>query len=82
MSAPELVKYWDVGLKIITTLTLIVVAALSTKFVTKDEFNASNSRIEKIEQVLIRMEQNAIIDTRHDHILSDHEARIRILEKK
>ena len=81
MSAPDFIRYWDIGLKIVTTATLIAVALLGTKFVTKDEFNTSNQRIEKIEGVLIRMEQNAITDARHDNILSDHEARIRVLEK-
>lgn len=81
MSAPEFIRYWDVGLKVVTTLALILVAALSTKFVTKEEFTASNQRIEKIEAVLIRMEQNAITDARHDNILSDHEVRIRSLER-
>lgn len=82
VSAPEFIKYWDVGLKIVTTATLIVVALLGTRFVTKDEFIASNQRIEKIEAVLIRMEQNAITDARHENILNDHETRIRSLERK
>jgi hypothetical protein len=82
MSAPELIKYWDVILKIATTLALVSVALLGTKFVTKEEFTAANQRIEKIEAVLIRMEQNAVTDARHDNILNDHEARIRFLEKK
>lgn len=82
MSAPEFIKYWDVGLKVATTVALISVALLGTRFVTKEEFVAANQRIEKIEAVLIRMEQNAVTDARHDNILNDHEARIRILEKK
>lgn len=82
MSAPEFIKYWDVGLKVATTVALISVALLGTRFVTKEEFVASNQRIEKIEAVLIRMEQNAVTDARHDNILNDHEARIRFLEKK
>jgi hypothetical protein len=59
----------------------VAVALLGTKFVTKEEFTAANSRIEKIEAVLIRMEQNAITDARHDNILNDHENRIRTLER-
>jgi hypothetical protein len=81
MSAPELIKYWDAGLKILTTLALIAVALLGTKFVTKEEFIAANTRIEKIEAVLIRMEQNAVTDSRHDATLRDHEERIRTLER-
>lgn len=82
MSAPEFIKYWDVSLKVASTVALLAVALLGTKFVTKDEFVTANQRIEKIEQVLIRMEQNAITDARHDTILNDHEIRIRSLEKK
>jgi hypothetical protein len=82
MSAPEMIKYWDIGLKVATTATLIAVALLGTKFVTKEEFISANQRIEKIEQVLIRMEQNAETDKRHDFILADHEQRIRTLERR
>ncbi len=77
-----MIKYWDIGLKVATTVTLIAVALLGTKFVTKDEFTSTNQRIEKIEQVLIRMEQTTETDKRHDLLLADHEARLRYLEKK
>jgi hypothetical protein len=75
-------KHFDFGLKIATTVALLAVALLGTKFVTKEEFTAANARIEKIEAVLIRMEQNAVTDARHDNILNDHENRIRTLERK
>ena len=78
----EMMRYFDNALKIGTFLALVGVALLGTKFVTKEEFTAANSRIEKIEQVLIRMEQNAITDTRHDALLADHELRLRKLEIK
>jgi hypothetical protein len=81
MSSTDVIRYWDVVLKIATTVALAAVALLGTRFVTKEEFIASNQRIEKIEQVLIRMEQNAETDKRHDFILADHEQRIRSLEK-
>ena len=77
----EISKHFDLGLKVATTVALLAVALLGTKFVTKDEFRDANSRIEKIEAVLIRMEQNAITDARHDNILNDHENRIRALER-
>jgi hypothetical protein len=77
----DLAKHFDLGLKICSTVALLAVALLGTKFVTKDEFVAANTRIEKIEAVLIRMEQNAITDARHDNILNDHESRIRTIEK-
>ncbi len=78
----DLAKHFDTGLKIATTIALVSVALLGTKFVTKEEFTAANARIEKIEQVLIRMEQNAVTDARHDNILNDHENRLRTLEQK
>jgi len=78
----ELSKHFDTGLKIATTLALLAVALLGTKFVTKEEFTAANARIEKIEAVLIRMEANAETDKRHDILLADHEARIRTIERK
>ena len=78
----DLVKYWDFALKVATTIALLAVALLGTKFVTKEEFIAANNRIERIEAVLIRMEQNAETDKRHDVKLEDHEQRIRKLEQK
>jgi hypothetical protein len=78
----ELAKYFDVGLKIASTIALLAVALLGTKFVTKEEFRETNARIEKIEAVLIRMEVNAETDKRHDNVLADHEARIRALERE
>lgn len=78
----DLPKYLDLGLKIATTVALLAVALLGTKFVTKEEFTAANARIEKIEAVLIRMEANAETDKRHDNLLADHEARLRTLERK
>ena len=77
----DIAKYFDTILKVATTLALLAVALLGTKFVTKDEFTAANTRIEKIEAVLIRMEANAETDKRHDALLADHEARLRSLEK-
>jgi len=77
----DLAKYFDIGLKVASTVALLAVALLGTKFVTKEEFTAANTRIEKIEAVLIRMEQNAVTDARHDNILNDHENRIRTLER-
>lgn len=81
MSQETISKYFDLCLKVATTAALLIVAMLGTKFVTKEEFVAANARIEKIEQVLIRMEQNAVTDTRHDNLLNDHEQRIRRLEQ-
>ena len=78
----DLSKHFDTGLKIATTVALLAVALLGTKFVTKEEFVAANTRIEKIEAVLIRMEANAETDKRHDILLADHEGRLRALERR
>lgn len=77
-----MIKHFDNALKIGTFVALIGVALLGTKFATKEEFAIVNQRIEKIEQVLIRMEANAETDKRHDAKLADHETRIRTLELK
>lgn len=82
MSQEDFSKYWDNALKVLSTFALIAVALLGTKFVTKEEFNTAYTRIEKIEAVLIRMEQNAETDKRHDQKLEDHEQRIRAIERK
>lgn len=78
----EMMRYFDNALKLGTFAALVGVTMLGTKFATKEEFSIVNSRIEKIEQVLIRMEANAETDKRHDITLVDHEQRIRILERK
>ena len=78
----EFFRFIDQALKVGTFLALVGVALLGTKFVTKEEFTAANSRIEKIEQVLIRMEQNAVTDVRHDTLLADHESRLRAIERR
>jgi hypothetical protein len=81
----DVVKYFDIGLKLLTVFALLSVAFLGTKFVSRDEFKEANDvlsgRIGKIEEVLIRMEANYETDKRHDILLADHESRIRTIEK-
>ena len=81
----DFVKYFDIGLKLLTVFALLSVAFLGTKFVSRDEFKEANDvlsgRIGKIEEVLIRMEANYETDKRHDILLADHESRIRTIEK-
>lgn len=81
----DFVKYFDIGLKLLTIFALLSVAFLSTKFVSHAEFKQANDllsgRIGKIEEVLIRMEANYETDKRHDMLLADHESRIRTIEK-
>lgn len=78
----EMMRYFDNALKIGTFAALVGVALLGTKFATKDEFAVVTQRLDKVEQVLIRMEANAEADKRHDIALVDHEQRIRRLEMK
>jgi hypothetical protein len=81
----DVVKYFDIGLKLLTVFALLSVAFLGTKFVSREEFKEANDvlsgRIGKIEEVLIRMEANYETDKRHDMLLADHESRIRAIEK-
>jgi hypothetical protein len=81
----DVVKYFDIGLKLLTVFALLSVAFLGTKFVSREEFKEANDilsgRIGKIEEVLIRMEANYETDKRHDMLLADHESRIRTIEK-
>ena len=73
--------YLELLARIITPVGVVLLLALQTQFVTRGEFEATNARLDKIEQVLIRMERGAEVDVRHDSILSDHETRIRTLER-
>lgn len=75
-------NYW----KYITPFAVLFMAYMQTQFVGKTEFQAHTerifSRVEKIEQLLIRMESSIETDRRHDTQLSDHESRIRVLEAR
>jgi hypothetical protein len=76
----------DLLVKLATPIGVIIMLVLQSQFVTRAEFlrttENTDTRLAKIEAVLIRMEANAETDKRHDSILSDHEARIRTLEHK
>jgi hypothetical protein len=73
--------YLEMLARIVTPVGVILLLALQTQFVTRSEFETANARLDKMEQVLIRMERGAEVDMRHDSILADHETRIRSLEK-
>jgi hypothetical protein len=68
----------------ITPVGVVALLVLQGQFVTRNDFDVATSklsgRVEKIEQVLIRMEASAAIDRHHDDLLADHETRIRTLE--
>jgi hypothetical protein len=80
-----LAKALDIASRWVTPAGIILILVLQSQFVSRGEFESASEklsgRVEKIEAVLIRMEQNAITDARHDNILNDHENRIRTLER-
>ena len=82
----SLAKAIDLASRWVTPAGILVVIVLQSQFVSRTEFEAASEklsgRVEKIEQVLIRMEANAETDKRHDAKLEDHETRIRRLEQK
>jgi hypothetical protein len=82
----SLAKAIDLASRWVTPAGILVVIVLQSQFVSRTEFEAASEklsgRVEKIEQVLIRMEANAETDKRHDILLADHEGRIRALERR
>ncbi len=76
----------DLILKLATPLGVVVMILLQNQFVTRAEFakaqELTDARLQKIETVLIRMEAGADTDKRHDAQLTDHENRLRGLERK
>ena len=85
MSVEAFNKTLDIGLKLSAPVGVVIMLYLQTQFVTRPEFQRASeradARLTKIEEVLIRMESAAEVDRRHDSILTDHEGRIRALEK-
>lgn len=74
--------YW----KYLSPTAILLMAYVQTQFVARDEFKTYaekiGARVEKIEQILIRMESSAETDKRHDTNLNDHESRLRAIENK
>lgn len=86
MSIHAKISEWiDAASKVATPVGVAAILWLNSQYVTRSEFAVASerlsNRVEKIEQVLIRMEASAITDKRHDDLLVDHETRIRTLEK-
>jgi hypothetical protein len=75
-------SYW----KYLSPTAILLLAYLQTQFVPKEEFQKHTEkitvRVEKIEQILIRMESSVEADKRHENSLNDHETRIRTIENK
>ena len=80
----EILKFAENYWKYITPFAVLFMAYMQTQFVGKGEFQNHTekifSRVEKIEQILIRMEGGYEADKRHENQLNDHENRIRKLE--
>ena len=85
MSIERINKSLDVGLKLATPVGVVIMLWLQSQFVTRSEFSNSSERVDtrlsKIETVLIRMEAGAEADKRHDVMLTDHETRLRAIER-
>jgi hypothetical protein len=79
-------KILDMASRWVTPIGILVVIVLQSQFVSRSEFEAASEkisgRVEKVEQLLIRMEANAETDKRHDILLADHEGRIRAIERQ
>jgi hypothetical protein len=86
MSVEAFNKSLDIGLKLSAPVGVVIMLYLQTQFVTRPEFQRASeradARLTKIEEVLIRMESATEVDKRHDILLADHEARIRLIERK
>lgn len=68
------------GYRILLILGVFASLWLNQNYVTRKEFHDVNTRLRKIEDVLIRMEVSAQINARQDLQLSDQDKRIRDLE--
>lgn len=72
--------------RLFTPVGVIAILWLNSQYVTRNEYALGaeklSGRVQKIEEVLIRMESNALTDARHDREIGDHEERLRHLEKR
>jgi hypothetical protein len=85
MSIENINKTIDTAAKLAAPVGVVIMLWLQSQFVTRVEFSKAydktDSRLTKIEEVLIRMEASAAVDRRHDTILEDHESRLRAIER-
>lgn len=85
MTTERLNTLIDVLVKLATPVGVIIMLYLQSQFVTRQEFVTASEkldlRIQKIEEVLIRMEMRDEVDSLHSKQIADHEQRLRILEK-
>lgn len=85
MTTERLNTLIDVLVKLATPLGVVIMLYLQSQFVTRQEFVTASEkldlRIQKIEEVLIRMEMRDEVDSLHSKQIADHEQRLRSLEK-
>lgn len=85
MTSEKLNTLIDVLVKLATPVGVVVMLYLQSQFVTRQEFVTASEkldlRIQKIEEVLIRMEAREEVDLLHSKQIADHEQRLRSLEK-
>lgn len=85
MTTERLNSLIDVLVKLATPLGVVIMLYLQSQFVTRQEFVTASEkldlRIQKIEEVLIRMEMRDEVDSLHSKQIADHEQRLRSLEK-
>ena len=68
--------------KIGTTLAMVAILYLNTKYVTLETFNQHNEFHIKISESLVNISTSLAIMQHQSTLLNDHETRIRVLEKK
>lgn len=85
MTTERLNALIDVLVKLATPAGVVIMLYLQSQFVTRQEFVTASEkldlRIQKIEEVLIRMEMRDEVDSLHSKQIADHEQRLRSLEK-
>ena len=81
----HLTRWLDLGLKAAPLLAVVIMALLSGQFVTRSEYLGAaekfSGRLEAVERLLIRMESQAEVDRHQNEILTDHETRLRVIER-
>ncbi len=85
MTTERLNTLIDVLVKLATPVGVVIMLYLQSQFVTRQEFVTASEkldlRIQKVEEVLIRMEMRDEVDSLHSKQIADHEQRLRTLEK-
>jgi len=73
-------KWLDVGLKVLTAVAGLLFIVMSRSFVTREEYEKTDARVQKIEFALVQLVEQNRQNDRQDQIIADHESRIRAIE--